>query len=56
MGWLFLGSTTRLAGQWHRGEGGRMENRVINWGLCLWPEMPNRVKGHALDGGGEDIH
>ena len=25
-----------------------MGNTVINQGLCLWPEMPNSVKGYVL--------
>lgn len=40
-------STTCLAGHWHRGRSGRVGEMVVDQGLCLWPEMPNRVKGNV---------
>lgn len=43
-----LGSTTQLAGQRHGAQGGRVGKTVVNRGPCLWPAMPNRVKGYML--------
>ena len=42
-----LGSMTWLPGQWHRGQSGRVREMVVNQGLCLWPAVPDRVKGNV---------
>lgn len=31
---------------WRQDPGGRTGKMVANQGLCLWPEMPNRVTGY----------